>query len=71
MYRERYISSGPRSNRLTGTYTVHEGWVYVRSEHGETKAEIRDSMPRALAIILLRELADAADKKATAHKSDE
>jgi hypothetical protein len=55
MYRERYISSGPRSNRLTGTYTVHEGWVYVRSEHGETKAEICDSMPRVLAIILLRE----------------
>jgi hypothetical protein len=48
---------------LSGTYTVADGIITVTSDHGTKSIETAGLTPIVLAKIILRELADDADKR--------
>jgi len=55
------IWNAARTKMLTGTYTVKDGSITVRSVHGKKSTQVGGMTPKALAKIMLRELADDAD----------
>jgi len=56
-----FFRSGGRL--LSGTFTIRDGMVFVRSEHGEKPAQIGGSPPEVIARLVLGELAAAARAK--------
>jgi hypothetical protein len=45
---------------LSGVWWIRDGMVFVRSEHGTKATQIGGGSPEALAMLMLRELADEA-----------
>jgi hypothetical protein len=51
-----------RTKMLTGSYAVRDGIITVTSELGKKATQVGGSPPKVLARMMLRELADDADR---------